>query len=221
MDWKVWHEKYDDPASPLTRRLRIVQGLVREALDRSPPGQLRVISLCAGQGRDLLEVLADHPRREDVHVRLVELDERNCELAKAAAEESGLSQVEVVTADASRSENYDGMAPADLVLICGLFGNISDADIERVVATCPQLCRTGGRVIWTRNRRTPDRVGRICVWFEGRGFEREWLSDEVFEFGIGMHRFAGTPEPLILGRSLFAFVGYDRLPDEADASGAS
>jgi len=153
MDWKVWHEKYDDPASPLTRRLRIVQGLVREALDRSPPGQLRVISLCAGQGRDLLEVLADHPRREDVHVRLVELDERNCELAKAAAEESGLSQVEVVTADASRSENYDGMAPADLVLICGLFGNISDADIERVVATCPQLCRTGGRVIWTLIRR--------------------------------------------------------------------
>jgi hypothetical protein len=64
-------------------------------------------------------------------------------------------------------------------------------------------------------------VGRICVWFEGRGFEREWLSDEVSEFGVGIHRFAGTPEPLALGRSLFSFVGYDRLPDEADASGAS
>ncbi|MCX7588949.1 class I SAM-dependent methyltransferase [Phenylobacterium sp. 58.2.17] len=218
MDWKVWHEKYDDPASPMTRRLRIVQGLVRDALDRSPPGQLRVISLCAGQGRDVLEVLADHPRRKDVQVRLVELDEGNCELAEAAAQASGLSQVEVVAADASRSENYDGMTPADLVLICGLFGNISDADIERVVATCPQFCRTGGRVIWTRNRRAPDRVGRICVWFEGRGFERERLSDESLEFGVGMHRFAGTPEPLALGRRLFSFIGYDRLPDEADPS---
>ncbi|WGU39402.1 class I SAM-dependent methyltransferase [Phenylobacterium sp. NIBR 498073] len=220
MDWKVWHEKYDDPASPLTRRLRIVQGLVRQALNESPPGRLRVISLCAGQGRDILEVLADHSRREDVQVRLVELDEGNCELAKAAAQASGLSQVEVVAADASRSENYAGMTPADLVLICGLFGNISDADIERVVAACPQLCRTGGRVIWTRNRRAPDRVGQICGWFEERAFEREWLSDEAFEFGVGMHRFAGTPEPLALGRSLFSFVGYDRLPNEADASGA-
>jgi hypothetical protein len=150
MDWKAWHEKYDDPASPLTRRLRVVQGLVREALDLSPPGPLRVISLCSGQGRDLLEVLTDHPRREDVRARLVELDERNTALAMAAARDSGLSQVEIVTADASRSENYDGMTPADLVLICGLFGNIGDADIERVVATCPQLCKTGGRVVWTR-----------------------------------------------------------------------
>lgn len=220
MDWKVWHEKYDDPASPLTRRLRIVQELVRTALDRSPPGQLRVISLCAGQGRDLLEVLADHPRREDVQARLLELDGRNTALADAAARAYGLSQVEIVTADASRSENYNGMTPANLVLICGLFGNISDADIERVVATCPQLCRTGGRVVWTRNRRAPDQVGQICTWFERRGFEREWLSDESFEFGIGMHRFAGTPEPLSLGQSLFSFVGYDRLLDET-GSGAS
>jgi hypothetical protein len=220
MDWKVWHEKYDDPASPLTRRLRIVQELVRTALDRSPPGQLQVISVCAGQGRDLLGVLADHPRREDVRARLVELDERNTAFAAAAARASRLSQIEIVTGDASRSENYNGMAPADLVLICGLFGNISDADIERVVATCPQLCRTGGRVVWTRNRRAPDRVGQICTWFEKRGFEREWLSDEIFEFGVGMHRFAGPPEPLSLGQSLFSFVGYDRLLDEA-SSGAS
>lgn len=220
MDWKVWHEKYDDSASPLTRRLRIVQELVRTALDQSPPGQLRVISLCAGQGRDLLEVLTDHPRREDVRARLLELDERNTALADAAARACGLSQIEIVTADASRSENYIGMTPADLVLICGLFGNISDADIERVVATCPQLCRTGGRVVWTRNRRAPDRVGQICTWFEKRGFEREWLSDEIFEFGIGMHRFAGTSEPLCMGQSLFSFVGYDRLLDET-GSGAS
>jgi hypothetical protein len=178
-----------------------------------------VISLCAGQGRDLLEVLAEHPRRGDVRARLVELDERNTALAREAARASGLSRVEIVTADASRSESCDGMTPADLVLICGLFGNIVDSDIERVVASCPQLCGAGGRVIWTRNRRAPDRVERICAWFEERGFEREWLSDETFEFGVGMHRFAGKPEPLILGRSLFSFVGYDRLPDAAGASG--
>ncbi|MDU0288180.1 hypothetical protein [Saccharothrix longispora] len=36
---------------------------VRAALDDGPPGPLRVIGLCADQGRDPLEVLAGHPRR--------------------------------------------------------------------------------------------------------------------------------------------------------------
>jgi precorrin-6B methylase 2 len=211
MDWKVWHEKYEDATSPLAGRLEIVKELVREALDRAPEGPLKVISLCAGQGRDLIEVLPNHLRRDDVQARLVELNAGNTALAKAAAQTNGLSQLEIVTADASRSEVYDGMTPADLVLICGVFGNISDADIKRVVEACPQLCATGGRVIWTRDRRAPDRVEQICAWFEERNFERERLSYQVSRFGIGMHRFAGTPQPLALGRSLFSFVGYDKL----------
>ncbi|GHD35622.1 hypothetical protein GCM10010335_31060 [Streptomyces galbus] len=32
--------------------------------------------MCAGQGRDLIGVLAGHPRRDDVRARLVELDEK-------------------------------------------------------------------------------------------------------------------------------------------------
>ena len=55
-----------------------------------------------------------------------------------------VDQVEVVTADASLTDHYLGMVPADLVLICGLFGNIADEDIERTVNSCSQLCRTGG-----------------------------------------------------------------------------
>ncbi|MFZ1991477.1 MAG: SAM-dependent methyltransferase, partial [Alphaproteobacteria bacterium] len=82
MDWKIWHDRYNKPDSWLTRRLRVVQTQIWTALDCSLPGQLRVISLCAGQGRDLIEVLADHPRRTDVHARLVELDERNTAIAR-------------------------------------------------------------------------------------------------------------------------------------------
>jgi hypothetical protein len=59
VDWQAWHEKYDDPASSLARRLRVVQARIREALDACPPGRVRVVSLCAGQGRDLLEVLGE------------------------------------------------------------------------------------------------------------------------------------------------------------------
>src|SRR5205823_8039555 len=74
MDWQAWHQRYDDPGSELSRRLAAVQTQVRAALDRAPAGPVPVVSLCAGQGCDLLDVLEDHPRRADVRARLVELD---------------------------------------------------------------------------------------------------------------------------------------------------
>jgi hypothetical protein len=64
------------------------------------------------------------------------------------------------------------MVPADLVLVCGVLGNISDADAERTIDHCTRLCRTGGTVVWTRNRhRGPDLVPQVCGWLEERGFE--------------------------------------------------
>lgn len=66
MDWVGWHEQYGRPESALARRLAAIQGQLRTALDESPAGPLRVLSLCAGQGDDLLGVLAGHPRRSDV-----------------------------------------------------------------------------------------------------------------------------------------------------------
>ncbi|HEX4303460.1 MAG TPA: class I SAM-dependent methyltransferase [Rhizomicrobium sp.] len=195
----------------MARRLQAVQTQIRAALDSGPPGPLRIVSLCAGQGRDLLEVLAEHPRRGEARARLVELDPRNVALAQERARAAGLRHVEVVTADAALTEHYRGMVPADLVLVCGLFGNIVDADIARTIDTCPQLCRTGGIVVWTRHRDAPDRVPLICEWFERRGFKRLWLSEPQAEFGVGAHRFTGEPQPLAAGGRMFTFVGYDVL----------
>ena len=209
MDWRAWHDEYDLPDSWMARRLRVVQHQVRAVLDDSPPGEVRVLSLCAGQGRDLLGVLADHPRRDDVLARLVELNSRNAKVAEEAA--AGLAGVEVVTADASVTDHYVGMAPADLVLVCGVFGNITDADIRRTVGFCAQLCATGGTVVWTRHREPPDLVPEICEWFEDNGFERRWLSAPDAGFGVGVHRFTGRPGELARGERMFTFVGYDVL----------
>src|SRR5581483_8267020 len=45
--WVRWHEAYEDPVSPLSVRLRLVQAAVQAALDDAPDGRIRVISLCA------------------------------------------------------------------------------------------------------------------------------------------------------------------------------
>ena len=170
-DWYTWHHDYDEPSTALARRLAAVQDQIRTALDAAPPGPLHAVSLCAGQGRDLIGALAGHPRRDDVSARLVELDPRNAAAARDAAEAAGLSRVEVVTGDAALTDHYAGMVPAYLVLVCGVFGNMTDDDVRRTIGYCTQLCAYGGTVVWTRGRWEPDLVPQICDWFAGRGFE--------------------------------------------------
>src|SRR6478735_5757427 len=99
-DWVAWHEAYGRPDSSMARRLEIVQQRIREALDAAPPGRIRVVSMCAGQGRDILDVLRDHPRRADVDARLVELDTRNVAYARQALDDLAVTSVDVVCGDA-------------------------------------------------------------------------------------------------------------------------
>jgi len=206
-DWWAWHEPYDDPASPLTRRLQLVQRRIRDALDQAPPGPVRAVSACAGQGRDLLGVLADHPRRHDVTARLVELDPRNVSAARAALDRLHLPGIAVVADDAGVTDSYVGAVPADLVLACGIFGNITDDDIRRTVAGLPALCAPNATVIWTRHRLPPDRTGPIRAWFAAEGFDE--IGFDVVDdapLSVGTHRFRGTPPPLLAWQVLFRFV---------------
>ncbi len=94
--WIRWHTPYDDPGSSLSRRLAVVQRRLRDALDGAPPGPVRLISLCSGQGRDVIEVLADHPRRTDVTARLVEAGARLVADARDLAEQAGVDGIELV-----------------------------------------------------------------------------------------------------------------------------
>ncbi|GAA3658946.1 hypothetical protein GCM10022224_022960 [Nonomuraea antimicrobica] len=198
-DWVRWHDYYDQPGSSLGQRLHAVRRWVAAALDE---GASRVVSLCAGQGRDLLPVLAAHPRRGRVRALLDELDERNAAAARAAAPEGA----EVVCGDAALPQAYAGAVPADLVMVCGVFGNITDGDIRRTIATLPQLCAPGTMVIWTRGRSEPDLVPRICDWFEDGGFERVGVEGEGTGYGVGVHRYTGPPVPLVAQEPMFAFV---------------
>jgi hypothetical protein len=214
-DWWKWHEPYDDPASPLSQRLTIVQRRLRAALDRCQAGPIRVISMCGGQGRDLLPVLADHPRRRDVHARLVELDPRNIEYAARAAARLTGATIDVRRADAGCTDAYEGAVPAAVVLACGVFGNITDADIHRTVSALPGLCADHGTVIWTRHRRAPDLTPMIRRWFEEVGFaELAFDAPEDTFFGIGTEQLLRAPPGLEVGNRMFTFVGFDELLDK-------
>jgi len=210
-DWYEWHLQYEDPDSHLAQRLATVQSRIRAALDEAPPGPLRAISVVAGQGRDLIPVLASHPRGADVTARLVELDPRNTAVAQELANGlSSVDSVDIVTGDASLVEAYAGLVPADLVLLCGLFGNITDDDIRATISAARGLTRTGGTVIWTRGRGEPDRVDWVASVFEENDFERVFVSAPGPRYGVGEHRHTGPVLPLPPG-SMFTFVGRHEL----------
>ncbi|MCU1367902.1 MAG: SAM-dependent methyltransferase, partial [Ilumatobacteraceae bacterium] len=65
-DWQEWHRGYDDPQNPLSNRLDHVVASIRRCFDNAASGPIRVLSLCAGDARDLCRAVADHPRRADV-----------------------------------------------------------------------------------------------------------------------------------------------------------
>jgi len=207
-DWADWHRDYDDPGSLLSRRLKLVQGHLRAEFDRAAAGDIGLISLCAGQGRDVIGVLAGHPRRDDVHARLVELDERNVAVARQTAQRAGLDGVEVVQADAGITDVCAGAVPAQIVMVCGVFGNISVSDIQATVAALPGLCAPGALVLWTRHRSPPDLTPAIRSWFGDAGF-REAAFDSSHDgfMSVGAHRLTGEPAALVPGKRLFTFAG--------------
>ena len=211
-DWWKWHQPYDDPRSPLSYRLAAVTSHLRVALDECGAGPIRIISMCAGQGRDLIPVVADHPRRRDVRARLVELDPRNVEYARTTAAGVQDAVIDVRPTDAGTTDAYAGVVPAEVVLACGVFGNISVDDIRRTVFSLPGLCARQGTVIWTRHRRPPDLTPTIRDWFEGAGFEEvAFTALRTTFFGVGAHRFVGEPSPFAAGKRMFTFVGFDEL----------
>jgi hypothetical protein len=137
-----------------------------------------------------------------VRARLVEL---NPHLAARARGRVNGTAVEVYEADAGNTDAYLGAVPADVVLLCGVFGNISDDDITRTIRAMASFAAPGAQVIWTRHRREPDMVPAINEWFTEHGFELVWLSDKDVAYGVGVHRFTGVPQPLPAGRLLFTF----------------
>jgi Putative methyltransferase len=206
-DWHEWHRLYLEQDSALRRRLATVQAQLRKALPAELDGPLQIVSLCAGQGLDVIETLATYPHAQHVKARLVELDERNVVAACHLAADAGLSQVEIVQGDAARLAVYEGAVPADIVLACGVFGNISDQDIFHTIDMLPQLCRHAATVLWTRHRRPPDMTPAIRAYFVAHHFpEVDFVAPQDTLFSVGVNRYEGEPEPLQPDAKLFAFL---------------
>lgn len=185
-DWPAWHRRYDDPDSVQSRRLVVVRRRVGEALDALGASARRILSLCAGDGRDLIPELAARPELTPETV-LVESDVELASRAAQSAASAGLERVDVRRADASRRESFGDVLPVDLLLLCGIFGNVSDDDIRRTIGAAPAMLRPAGHVVWTRGRCDgPDLRPTLRGWVADAGLVELAYDGEPEAYGVGL-----------------------------------
>ncbi len=214
-DWFEWHDLYNTEAK-LQQRLQIVREYISYSLDASPPGIIRVVSVCAGDGRDLLGTLENHPRAKDVHARLVELNPLLVERGRATIESLGLAkQIELINGDATISDNYVGAVPADIVIVCGVFGNLADeAELNRLLTNLSFLSKQGAFVLWTRGHSNGIPYSEtVRKFLRSAGFEEvNFKLTATGDMGVGIHRYSGENVAAPKEQQLFAFSG---IPNKA------
>lgn len=209
-DWRDWHIHYDNPNSSISLRLELVQRDLRRALAEAPNdenGIVNLITMCAGEGRDVLPVLAQDSIDRSVKAILVEYDKSLAQRARTAVQDLRLSEVEVKTADAGITDTYRDLPLAQILTVCSVFGNIRVEDMRRTVATLPALIANDGIVIWTRAGH--DQSLEVRKVFLDHGFsEMSFTSTTDDMFWVGMHRLAdssGQLHPLQPGTRMFSF----------------
>ena len=88
-----------------------------------------MLSLCAGEARDLAGAALGHPRAADVRGVAVELNAGLAAIAAQSLRATGTA-VEVRCADAGRPIHWDDVLPVDLLLLAGIFGNLTDEHVR-------------------------------------------------------------------------------------------
>lgn len=217
MDWYAWHRRYDD-CSEMRERLQAVQLQITAAIDASRSGVIRILSICAGDGRDVLGALAGRPDQRDIMTTFIEVDSRLVESGSTAITAAGLGHhCRYIRADATAAATYDGLVPVDIVVAAGILGNLAPPDVEQFIASLRWLCRADAFVIWTRNLDVSDgrrQVSAIRRTFRRNGFRQHALIRTASHV-VGLHRYAGIPLTRPQDTVLFQFAGFEALDERS------
>jgi hypothetical protein len=206
-NWSGWPQRaYLRPH--YLERLQVVQQHLAECLDQAPPGPLRIVSLCAGDGRDVIGVLQAHGRRSEVEAYLVELNGQSVADGARQAAAAGLEKVvHFIHTDATDYSNYKNLVPCDIVLVCGVWGHVPVNDRTKLIRALASFCKPGATVIWTRSiSKGTLRVQEVQSQFDGSSWSPVRLSTTSDEkWAVGTYRFRGPSLELPSGGRIFNF----------------
>jgi hypothetical protein len=205
--WTGWPARaYERSGSQ--QRLAAVQVHLADCLDSAATGRVRVLSMCAGDGRDVIGVLESHPRKRDAVAWLVEMDQKSVALGVGRATDAGLAgTINFLRGDATDSATYRNVAPGDIVLVCGVWGHVPSDERASLVSSLAALCRPGGAVIWTRGvRRGMERLHEIQAHFSGSCWQELRVSITPDQkWAVATYRYQGPSRALAIDQPIFHF----------------
>ena len=167
----------------------------------------RVVSMCAGEGRDLLGVLEDHPapRRRTRPTRRARPGARGDRSRPRTRGDRGVVRRRGHEPRRTRARCQP------ISSSCAACSATSPTPTSRTRSTSlPTLCAPGAVVIWTRHRRPPDATPAIRARSSPRtgSTELAFHTPEGTMFCVGMNRLTAPPAPFRPDARLFDFVGY-------------
>jgi hypothetical protein len=216
MDWAKWHDLYE-VSTPLKERLIAVREQIAAAASKVTGKSWHLVSICAGDGRDVIGTFAAD-ERQDVHATLIEANPALVTRGQAAVDQLGLARrITFRCADATQSSTYVDLRPAQIIVLSGVFGNLKERDVQRLIAALPSLCDRDASVIWTRNLfddgEQATQIIRQC--FVAADFTEEVLvRTPLGLFAVGTHAFRGVRRPLPVNTTLFEFTGLASIPSD-------
>lgn len=144
----------------------------------------------------------------------MELDEQLASRAAQSAKSTGLGKVVVRRGDAGDPATFRDVVPVDVLMLCGVFGNVEHPSVRDTVRALPALVVPGGYVIWTRGGGPPeDHRREVRRWFVEAGMPEVSFDGEPETYGVGVNQILCSRAAVQAGR-LFTF----RAPsDQASA----
>ncbi len=205
--WSGWPEAaYQQPG--YRQRLQAVQEHLAQSLDCAPNGPVRIISICAGDGRDIIGVLSSHRRRTDVQAWLIELNHQSVVAGIRQAKNAGLEdRVTFLNTDATLYATYKDIAPAEIILLSGVWGHVPAQERASLAGGLASFCNPRGTLIWTRGvSQGIGRLREIQAHFSAPAWEEERLTlTPDNNWAVASYCHCGPPQELPRSGQVFRF----------------
>lgn len=149
--WTEWHENaYNNTNSLAYQRTEIVKNLINKYLYEINKNVV-IVSIGAGQGRDILSVLKERKDNNRIFTYLIDTDMECLDYAKNYAEKNNIINVNVVNIDGSLTENYKDIPKADLIIFCGMMNQKNTEEVKSLANNMKFLCNEDAQIIWSRH----------------------------------------------------------------------